>query len=258
MEFPLIQLEARSNGVALVTLNRPEKRNALNIALMESLCNALDHLATNDANRILILHGAGPVFCAGLDLTEAAQPERTEHSTQLVARLLQTVAETSLITIAAAHGKAVAGGAGLMAACDFAIATDDLRISFPEVLRGLVPALVATPVRGRVPEAKTRELFLLAREIDAHRALQIGLVDRVVAAADLTGAAEELAAALLAAAPNALRMTKQLLRETRCLSPVDAARLALEFHAKARASDEVREGFAAFAERRTPRWQLLE
>jgi methylglutaconyl-CoA hydratase len=254
MDFPLVQLETRPDGVAILTLDRPGKRNALNIALMESLCNALDHVAAGAANRVVILQGAGPVFCAGLDLTEAAEPKSIERSTELVAQMLQAVSESSLITIAAAHGKSVAGGAGLMAACDFVVATEDLRISFPEVRRGLVPALVAMPVRQRVNEANLRELFLLAEEVDARRALHIGLVDRIVAADKLLEAANELATTLLAAAPDALRMTKKLLRETRTRSAADARRLALEYHAQARASDEVREGLAAFAERRAPRW----
>jgi methylglutaconyl-CoA hydratase len=254
MKSPLLQLETRPDGVVDLTLNRPEKRNALNIALMESLCDALDHLAENAANRIVILRGAGPVFCAGLDLTEAAQPASTERSTQLVAKMLQTVAESPLITIAAAHGKAVAGGAGLMAACDFVVATSDLRISFPEVRRGLVPALVAMPVRQRVGEASLRELFLLAEEIDASQALQIGLVDRVVAEDSLECEFSELSAKLLSAAPSALRMTKALLRETRLLPPAEATMYALEIHRQARGSDEVLEGIAAFNQRRRPRW----
>lgn len=254
MELPFIKLEERSDGVALVTLDRPEKRNALNIELMRSLCATLDQLAENTASRVVILRGAGPVFCAGLDLVEAAQPEFAEQSALLVAKTLQTVSESNLITIAAAHGKAVAGGAGLMAACDIVVATDDLRVSFPEVRRGLVPALVSIPLRQRVHEANLRELFFLAEEIDSARAFQMGMVDRVVAASGLLESANEIAMRLLAAAPNALRLTKQLLRESRSMPAAEARELALDLHSQARASDEVREGLAAFAEHRPPKW----
>lgn len=250
----LIRIEERERGVAILTLNRPEKRNALSIALMDSLCAALEQLAKNTASRVVILRGAGPIFCAGLDLVEAAEPELAEPSAQAVARVLQTVSESALVTIAAAHGMAVAGGAGLMAACDFVVATSELRISFPEVRRGLVPALVSIVLRQRVQESDLRGLLLLADEIDASRAQQMRLVDRVVAAGELMDGAHEIADRILAAAPEAIRLTKQLLRETRALPPADAIQLALKFHSRARGSDEAREGLMAFAERRAPCW----
>ena len=254
MESALIQLEERTDGVAIVTLDRPAKRNALNVALMESLCAAMERLAENATCRVVIMQGAGPVFCAGLDLTEAAQPEMAERSAEAVAKMLRTVAESPLVTIAAAHGAALAGGAGLMAACDFVVATDDLRIGFPEVRRGLVPALVSTVLRQRVQESSLRELLLLAGEIDAPRALQMGLIDRIAKPDELLDVALAIAAQILMAAPNAVRLTKQLLRETRGLPQADARRLALEFHSQVRSSEEAREGLAAFAERRLPRW----
>ena len=254
MEPALIQLDERTDGVAIVTLNRPEKRNALHVALMESLCAAMERLAENATCRVVIVQGAGPVFCAGLDLTEAAQPEIAEQSAQAVGRMLQTVSESTLVTIAAAHGAALAGGAGLMAACDFVVATEDLRIGFPEVRRGLVPALVSIVLRQRVQESSLRELLILANEIDAPRALQMGLIDRIARPGELLDVALAIAAQILMAAPNAVRLTKQLLRETRGLPQADALRLALEFHSQARCGDEAHEGLAAFAERRNPCW----
>ena len=255
MESPdLIRLEERERGVAILTLDRPEKRNALSIALMESLCTALEQLAEKTAPRVVILRGAGPVFCAGLDLVEAAKSELAEPSAQAVARVLKTVSESTLVTIAAVHGMAVAGGAGLMAACDFVVATRELRISFPEVRRGLVPALVSIVLRRRLQDADLRRLLLLTDEIDAPCAQQMRLIDHIVAADNLLEASQEIANKILMAAPEAIRLTKQLLRETHALPPADAMQLALEFHSRARGSDEAREGLTAFAERRAPRW----
>ncbi|MEX2172513.1 MAG: enoyl-CoA hydratase/isomerase family protein [Pirellulales bacterium] len=254
MESALIQLEERADGVVIVTLDRPAKRNALHVALMESLCAAMDRLAGNATCRVVIVQGAGPVFCAGLDLTEAAQPDFAEQSAEAVARMLRTVADSPLVTIAVAHGAALAGGAGLMAACDFVVATEDLRIGFPEVRRGLVPALVSTVLRQRVQESSLRELLILANEIDAPRALQMGLIDRIARPGELLDVAHAIATQILMAAPNAVRLTKQLLLETRELPQGDALRLALDFHSQARGSDEAREGLAAFAERRSPNW----
>ena len=202
----------------------------------------------------MILRGAGPAFCSGLDLDEAAQAELAERSAQCVARTFQTVADLPLVTIAAVHGAAYAGGAGLMACCDFIVAADDLRICFPEVRRGLVPALAAVVLRARLRDGDLRELLLLAEPIDAQRALRMGLVDRVVPGDQLMAAARAIAATILRGGPRAIRQTKRLLVD---LDPADREQLfarALEFHKQARLGAEAREGLAAFREHRDPNW----
>jgi methylglutaconyl-CoA hydratase len=141
-----------------------------------------------------------------------------------------------------------------MACCDFIVAADGLRVCFPEVHRGLVPALAAAALRRRVRDSDLRELLLLAQPIDAQRALQMGLVDRVVQGDQLMAAAGEIVATILQAGPCAVRQTKHLLRR---LDPTDRHQsfaLASEFHKQARLSTEASEGLAAFREHRDPNW----
>jgi methylglutaconyl-CoA hydratase len=246
--------ERPDGATAILTLNRPERRNALSTALMESLCRELPLLAAEPQRRVIILRGNGPAFCAGLDLREAAEIQHAEQGAEWVARTLQTLAGSPLVTIAAAHGAAYAGGAGLLACCDFVVAADDLRICFPEVRRGLVPALVTALLGDRLAVRDLRELVLLAEPIDAARALAMGLVHRVVSPDRMLAAAQEIARAVLAGAPEAVRQTKRLLRELRSGDPEQRFDKALEFHKESRRSAEAREGLAAFLERRPPRW----
>lgn len=254
MNAPVLLVEQVDEATALVTLNRPERRNALTIELMEALCTTFDSLAGESRRRIAILRGAGPAFCAGLDLHEAAQLDVAERSAEWVVRTFETIAASPLITIAAAHGAAYAGGAGLLACCDFALAADDLRISFPEVRRGLVPALVAAVLKGRVREGELRELFLIGEPITAERAWAMGLIQRVVPGDRLIEEARSLAAKILMGAPQAVRQTKRILRELRPHVSSQWLAQALAFHKEARLSDEAREGLAAFLERREPNW----
>ena len=254
MSDDVLTVERPDKTTAILTLNRPQRRNALTIEMMESLCRVLDGLASQPQQSVVILRGAGPAFCSGLDLDEAAQTELAERSAQCVARTFQTVAGFPLITIAAVHGAAYAGGAGLMAGCDFIVAADDLRICFPEVRRGLAPALAAVVLRARLRDNDLRELLFLAEPINAQRALRMGLVDRVVAGDQLMPAAQAIAATILRGGPRAMRQTKRLLLD---LTPADRQQLfarALEFHKEARLSAEAREGVAAFRQHRKPDW----
>jgi enoyl-CoA hydratase/carnithine racemase len=247
-------VERPDEVTAILTLSRPERRNALSIQLMQSLCEALQSLAAEPQRRVVILRGAGPAFCAGLDLYEAAGIQRAEESAQWVARTFQALAASPLVSIAAAHGAAYAGGAGLLACCDLAVAADGLRIAFPEARRGLVPALAAVALRERLRGGDLAELLLLGEPIDAAQALGMGLVQRVVPGDCLLAEAQKLAALVLQGGPNAVRQTKLLLRETRGTDPGQSFQRALEFHQRARLSDEAQEGLAAFREHRGPRW----
>jgi methylglutaconyl-CoA hydratase len=221
---------------------------------MQSLCEALQSLAYEPQRRVVVLRGAGPAFCAGLDLYEAADIQQAEESARWVARTFQTLASSPLVSIAAAHGAAYAGGAGLLACCDLVVAADELRIAFPETRRGLVPALAAVALRARLRGGDLAELLLSGEPIDAARALGIGLVQRVVPGNLLLAEAQKLAALILEGGPDAVRQTKLLLRETRGADPGQFFQQALELHQRARLSDEAREGLAAFREHRGPRW----
>jgi methylglutaconyl-CoA hydratase len=255
MTTSFVLVEPLEPGISIVTLNRPERRNALSIALMRELCEAIQSLAADPRERVLILRGAGPAFCAGLDLQEAADPQLIDSSSDWVKRTLSTIQETSLITICAAHGGAIAGGAGVMASCDLSVAADDLKIGFPEVRRGLVPALVSTVLCGKLCDGDVRELFLLGETISAERAREIGLVQRVMPASHVFDEAQRLARTILLGGPEAVRQTKRLLN---LHANVEADERVEEFIAsqlQARRGAEAREGAAAFLEKRPPNWK---
>jgi methylglutaconyl-CoA hydratase len=248
-----LTLEYPDASTAILTLNRPQRRNALSLGLLESLCHTLESLAQS-RRRVVILRGAGPGFCAGMDLKEAVATDDPACVGPWVARAFQALVTSPLVTIAAAHGFACAGGAGLMACCDFVVAADGLRVWFPEVRRGLVPALAAVALGRRIHGSALRQLLLLAEPIDARAGREIGLVNRVVAPDRLMAEAQSLAATIVQGAPEAVRRTKRLLGE---LADLDSAPLfarALEAHQEACLDDEGREGIAAFNERRAPRW----
>lgn len=254
MNDAVLLVEQLDEHATLITLNRPQRRNALTIELLEALCATFDSLAAEPRRRIAILRGAGAAFCAGLDLHEAADLDVAERSAQWVARTFETIAASPLVTIAAAHGAAYAGGGGLLACCDFALAADDLRIGFPEVRRGLVPALVTAVLTNRLRDGDLRELFLLGEPISAEVACAMGLVHRVVPGDRLIDEARSLAAKILQGAPDAVRQTKRILHELRPNDLLQLLARSLESHKQARMSDEAREGLAAFREHRQPDW----
>ncbi len=254
----LIKVEVIQSGLATLTLNRPHKRNALCIALLEQVCEQIEKLAEERTARVLILQAAGPVFSAGLDLSEAANPELVETSAEWVARTLQLLRSTPLVTIAAAHGGAFAGGAGLLAACDIAIGSSDLKIGFPEARRGLLPALVCAVMSPKVREGDLRDLFLVGDTIDAVRAQQIGLLQRVVEPGRLNEYAIDVAQRILAGGPQTIEATKALLNQAYQPSASISAAHMIEIHLGARRSPEATEGLAAFLEKRTPKWMTIE
>jgi methylglutaconyl-CoA hydratase len=252
----LITVETLRPGLTLLTLNRSERRNALCIALLDELCNRIEALAADQPSRVIILRGAGPVFSAGLDLAEAANPDLVQPSARAVARTFELMRSTRLITIAAAHGGAYAGGAGLMAACDVAIGASDLKISFPEGRRGLLPALVCRVLSSKVREGDLRELTLVGNTIDANRAQQIGLLQRVVQPEQLLKQAVEMAEGVLAGGPRTMEATKALLNRTYEPGAGLATEGLIDVHLEARTGSEAAEGLAAFLEKRPPRWMM--
>jgi methylglutaconyl-CoA hydratase len=242
--------------IAEVTVNRPQKRNALNIDLMEQLTRAVHSAAADRKRRALILRGAGPVFCAGLDLEEASASLSADRSATALAELYLVICDSPLVTIAAAQGAAIGGGVGLLAACDLVVAAEDLHIGFPEVHRGLAAALVSCLVRRQLNDRAIRELILLGQSIAAPQARALGLVNRVVAASDLSEISIELARQACKGAPGAIARTKRLLNELAPRPIAEDLRRALVYHLEARESAEAMEGIAAFRERREPRWGI--
>ena len=253
--MPVVLIEKQTPQITVLTLNRPERRNALTIELMGDLATAIENAAADPAQRIVILRGAGKAFCTGLDLGEAVKHEPRETA-EMVARMLLALAETRLVTIAMVHGAAVAGGAGVMSACDFVIASDHTKIGYPEVRRGLVASLVMTFLRRQLRERDLRELLLASELISAQRAREMGLVNRVVPPADLETEVQKTVASVLQGAPGALANSKRLLEQLWATSVREDIEHALSNHLDARESAEAIEGIAAFNEKRPPKWTL--
>ncbi|HEY9419438.1 MAG TPA: enoyl-CoA hydratase/isomerase family protein [Candidatus Udaeobacter sp.] len=251
--MPVVLIERQTPQITLVTLNRPERRNALTLELLTELVAAIKVASDEAHERILILRGAGAAFCTGLDL-KAATPQNAHATAEMVAKALLALSQTRLVTIAAVHGAAVAGGAGIMSACDFVVAAEGTKIGYPEVRRGLVPGLVMTFLRRQIGERNMSELLLGSELIAAERAKEIGLVNRVVSQENLMSEAQKFADSVLQGAPGALAQTKRLIEELWWRSVKEDVDLALKYHMQARESHEAREGIAAFNERRAPNW----
>lgn len=255
MKQSLVLLHQEEKGIILLTLNRPEKRNALNIALMKELCKCFESLAQDHSVRAVILYGE-PVFCAGLDLQEAMNPTPSveEESAQMVSHLLRAVYDCPAITFAAVQGAAMGGGAGLMAGFDYVIAAENTRIGFPEIKRGLVPAQIAPILIRQIEGRFVRELLLLGEVIDPERALFMGLINKVVPEKELLSSAKTVAREMLKGAPGALKRTKKLLDLLNPTRLSDDLMKVMPFHMEARQSAEAREGLRAFLEKRDPNW----
>ncbi len=247
-------LVEQKDRIIFLTLNRPERRNALTIELMSELTTAVEQAGVDPKQRVLILRGAGKAFCAGLDLNETTITEKAHQSAETIAKMLLAVSQTQLITIAQIHGAAVAGGAGLMSACDFVVAAERTKIGYPEAKRGLVAGLVMTFLRRQLRERDLRELLFTGDLIGAERAREMGLVNRVVPPNELENEVEKLVAAILQNAPDALASSKRLIEDLWSTSVKEDIDLALRHHMEARESPEAKEGIAAFLEKRSPNW----
>jgi methylglutaconyl-CoA hydratase len=247
-------------GVAVIWLNRPELRNALNPTLIAELTDAVGTASEDDAVRAIVLAGRGKAFCAGADLNamkDAANysPADNEADAAKLAALLRLIAESPKPTLARVHGPAYAGGMGLVTACDIAVASHDATFCLSEVRIGLIPAMISPyVVRAMGPRAASR-WCLTGEVMDAAEAWRIGMVQEIAAADELDGAVNALLGRLLQGGPQAIATIKQLIRDVsyRRVDDALAADTARRI-AAARASDEGREGIASFLEKRKPRW----
>lgn len=258
MSEPILIREDRG-PIVVLTLNRPERRNALSRALVAELGDAIDKIASELGIRALILTGNGPTFCAGMDLKEASeasdddQAERAAvRDAQAIADLMDQIHKFPHPTISAVQGDALAGGAGLALACDFVVMADSARLGFPEVKRGLVAAIVLQDLVRHVGDRRSRDLLLTGRSLKAAEAERWGLINLAVPAARCMAEALELARSLRNSAPVATTTTKRLLDEASSL-PRDL-RGAAAVSAAVRVGDEAREGMAAFLSKRMPAW----
>lgn len=254
MNEPVLHYHLIEPSVALLTLNRPEKRNALNIPVLEALNKTLEKIKSDINQRVIILNALGSVFCAGLDLEEASRVETEKESAALLAKLFSSIAQMPQIMICVVQGAALAGGAGLACAFDYVIAAQGARFGFPEVRRGLVAAQVTAILRRQLKERQLRELLLFGESIDAQEALKIGLINCIVPEEELMSKALGMARLALKGAPGAIQKTKTLIDALSLRSMEDDLEIALEFHHAARHSPEAKEGMCAFLEKRKPLW----
>jgi methylglutaconyl-CoA hydratase len=244
--------------IATLTLNRPEKRNAISHALIDDFLAALAEVESSPA-QVLILTGEGKAFSAGMDLEDLKAlvthtlEENRRHS-ERIATLFRSLYNFPKTTIAAVHGPAIAGGTGLATLCDFTLASANATFGYTEVRIGFVPAVVSAFLIRQVGEKDARDLLLTGRIITAAEAYRMGLVNEVVELTSLMPAALQLAAQLLENSPASLRATKALLREYGRDSLERDIRIGMAANASVRMSPDFEEGVRSFLERRKPHW----
>jgi methylglutaconyl-CoA hydratase len=257
MPYQTIQL-AYDARVATITLNRPDKRNAISFELIDDLIQALEEVAKSDA-LVVILTGAGKAFCSGMDLDNlkallGRSPEQNLQDSQTMVRLFRALYEFPKVTIAAVNGAAIAGGAGLALLCDFTLAVPEAKFGYTEVRIGFVPAIVSTFLLRQVGEKQARDLLLTGRLFGADEAARMGLINEILPPENLMTRARELAALLMENSPSSLRATKQLLTHharAEIDSQIDAA---VRDNAAIRNTADFREGISSFLEKRKPTW----
>lgn len=252
---PLLLTE-RDGAILTLTLNRPERRNALTVALLEDLCAALEVAARDTSTRALILRGAGSSFSSGFDLTEAQELDASLKHGELLVRAQLLIAEPAhLATIACVSGFCLAGGGALVAACDYAVATGDAQFGYPVLKSGLVPTPGMPFLRHELRERDFRALVLGGELVNGPRAAEIGLVNKTVANGDEALAdARRFAAGVLAGSPQAFAMTKKFANEAVRTGLRTELAAALEAYRAMRRSPEAAEGLRTFAEKRPPNW----
>ena len=252
-------IKVESDGaLAHVTLNRPEKRNAISATMIAEMMAALKDVEAG-GERVAIITGAGKAFCAGMDLDAlkalaTQSPEENLADARRTAGFFRRLWSFPKPLIAAVNGAALAGGCGIATLCDFTLAAPEAKFGYTEVRVGFMPALVSMFLERQVGEKLGRDLFLTGRIVDAAEAKAMGLVTRVVPAEQLLSAARELAATLMANSPGGVLATKRLLVRASETEIDRRIELAVAESVAIRSTPDFREGLAAFLEKREPRW----
>jgi methylglutaconyl-CoA hydratase len=251
-------LTESANGVRIITLNRPEKRNALSPALIEEIIVALREAETSECG-VVILTGAGSAFCSGLDLEHLETmhdrtPEEHRHDSANLALMLRTLYDFPKPIITAVNGPAIGSGMSLATIPAITLATPEAKFGLNEVRLGFVPAVGASFLLRQIGEKRTRELLLTGRLLKAQEAQQMGLVTQIVTADELMQSAQALAQTLLLNSPQAMRAVKRLLARHSRRELDEEIEDAIEVNAQQRATADFREGVKAFLERRRADW----
>lgn len=257
MPYSTLKL-AHEVGIATLTFNRPEKRNAISFQMIEELMNALGEVEQSES-RVLILTGAGKAFCSGMDLEDlkgliGRSSEQNKKDSETMARMFRALYEFPKPTIAAVNGAALAGGTGLATLCDFTLAQPEAKFGYTEVKIGFIPAIVSSFLLRQVGEKLARDLLLTGRIIDAGEALRLGLVSEVVEPEKLMQHARDLAIQLLQNSPASLRATKRLLSGYAAAQLDRQLKVAVEENAAIRQTQDFHEGVSSFLEKRRPNW----
>src|ERR1700689_3249936 len=257
MTYKTIQL-AYDSFVATITLNRPDKRNAISFELIDDLLAALKEVETSDAI-VLILTGAGKAFSAGMDLENlktliGRTPKQNLEDSQTMVRMFRKLYEFPKVTIAAVNGAAVAGGTGLALLCDFTLAVPEAKFGYTEVRIGFVPAIVSTFLLRQVGEKQARDLLLTGRLFEADEAARMGLISEIVPAGNLMTRAREVAALLMENSSASLFATKKLLNDHARAELDTQIEAAVRENAAIRETADFREGITSFLEKRKPVW----
>ncbi|HXT74866.1 MAG TPA: enoyl-CoA hydratase-related protein [Candidatus Eisenbacteria bacterium] len=248
-----------SGEIARITLNRPDKRNAINPQMMCDLQTAFDTIEKSHS-RLVILTGAGKCFCAGMDLDMLAtiakqSAAENQEDSRRIAKLLRRIWSFPRPLIAAVNGAAYAGGCGIATLCDFTLAAPGAKFGYTEVKIGFLPAIVSVFLTRQIGEKRSRDLLLTGRIISAEQAMDYGLVTEVVPAESLLDRANALADELMAASPSSLTRAKHLLTSSAAAGiDHDLERAILE-NARIRCTPDFKEGVASFLEKRKPIWQ---
>ncbi len=260
MNVPLVRVDC-SRSVARITLNRPDKRNALSRALLAELDAAVQRVDGDPAVRAMVLAAEGPVFCAGMDLAE--MQERAGHpdaqrlwmdDTRAYRELIERIFRLRVPTIAAVQGPVLAGGVGIVMACDLVVASDAATFALPEPKRGITAAIVTPLLVYRTGAAAASHLLLSGRTWSAEDGRRAGACHEVVPPGELAARIDALVASVLAGAPGALALTKRLLQDCAAFRFDEQLDAGMKVSAFARETEEAREGLAAFLEKRPPRW----
>jgi len=257
MPYTTLQLEF-AGDIATITLNRPEKRNAISTEMIAELLAAFDQIEANPAS-VVILTGSGKAFCSGMDLEAlkalaTQSPAEQRKDADQLAQLFRRLWSFPKPTIAAVNGHAIAGGCGLATLCDFTIAVPEAKFGYPEVRIGFLPAVVSIFLVRQIGEKHARDLLLTGRTIEAAEAHRLGMVTQIADASNLMSAAKSLAATLQACSPTSLRTTKKLLCDFAAPEIDRELQLAATESARIRSTQDFREGLSSFLEKRAPRW----
>ena len=237
------------SGIARITLNRPEKRNALNAELIAALRSGLDRAAADAEVRVILLRGAGKDFCAGLDLRDLTKGDGAlDHmaSARTLADLYLAMRRNPKVIVAAVHGRAIGGGAGLATSSDLIVASESSELRYPEVNMGFIAAIVMSMLRRQVSEKQAFEIVALGEPITARAAKELGIVNQVFADAEFEPSAEAYAAELAAKPGSALTLTKDMLYHIDGMGFESSIHAGLYGNALARMTDEARRGFEGF------------